>query len=216
MQAKFPAAHSAALRQEAALAAPDDLARGLEIIRPAPGTITEIMGLRPSCGTGLVLTGLLDQALRRRHLTALIDGRDCFDPSTLPADALPYLLWVRCRRLADALRSADLLLRDGNIPLLFMDLQLLPAQELQSTPGSTWYRLRALAAESGVTLLAITPCKTIPCAHSRFTLQHRSSLAILEQPLQVLLTQIQPQLTLQRQPMEAGRLRADAPSLEVA
>ena len=53
----------------------------------------------------------------------MIDGRDTFDPQSQPPGACDSLLWIRCRAAKDAVRAADLLLRDGNLPLLLIDLE---------------------------------------------------------------------------------------------
>ena len=60
---------------------------------------------------------LLRHATRERRWSALIDGHDQFDPQSAGSSALSGLLWIRCHTATEAMRSADLLLRDGNLPL---------------------------------------------------------------------------------------------------
>src|SRR5436190_10037954 len=80
------------------------------------GGIVELVSERWSCGgTSLLLTILRHAALEQRW-SALIDGSDSFDPQSAGPQVLANLLWIRCRTAADAMRSADLLLRDGNLP----------------------------------------------------------------------------------------------------
>src|SRR4051794_4731362 len=86
------------------------------------GAITELTRAQPSAGTASLVRLLLQMAQRDRTFIALIDGRDSFDPSGASADSLRHLLWVRCTKALDAVKAADLLLRDGNFPLVVLDL----------------------------------------------------------------------------------------------
>ncbi|NNC89125.1 MAG: hypothetical protein HKN82_11755, partial [Akkermansiaceae bacterium] len=86
---------------------------------------------------------------------ALIDATDSFDPASYGPEACARLLWIRCHEPAQSLPCTDLLLRDGNLPLLVLDLQLVPLRDLHSRsfPPTAWYRLRNLAEQSGTALL---------------------------------------------------------------
>jgi hypothetical protein len=75
---------------------------------------------------------------------ALIDGRDSFDPCSLDDPSLRHLLWVRCTKALEAIKAADLLLRDGNFPLVIVDLVLNSPEELRKIPQTNWYRLQRL------------------------------------------------------------------------
>ncbi len=153
--------------------------------------ITEITGRHPACGSSLLIHGLIHtSASQRRHL-ALIDGTDSFAPQS-PA---PSLLWIRCQKTEQAPKTADLLLRDGNLPLVLMDLQLSPRREIQRIPSSTWFRLRNLAQQSGTTLLAFTPDPLIPASRLRLELTHRFTLQDLDLPPGRLLPRLQLQVT---------------------
>ncbi|MEM9081354.1 MAG: hypothetical protein AAGC74_11755, partial [Verrucomicrobiota bacterium] len=112
---------------------------------------------------------------------ALVDGSDSFDPQSHHPHTLHRLLWVRCHSAADALKAADLLLRDGNLPLILLDLLLNPLPEFQRLPASTWHRLRALTEKTGTTLLAFTPSpKIIPNTRLRLTLTSSLTLDDLD------------------------------------
>jgi hypothetical protein len=161
-----------------------------EVLHPAPGTFTEVTSPLSGYGSILTLTGLLEQSLGRSHPTALVDGKDGFEPSTLSAALMPFLLWVRCKDLGEALRATDVLVQDGNLPIVVLDLQLIPESELRQTPGSIWQRLRMTTAQSHVSLVAFTPCQTISAAHIRFALQQRSSLDLLERSMHESLSEI--------------------------
>ena len=84
---------------------------------------------------------------------------------------------MRCRKATEAIKSADLLLRDGNLPLVLMDLQLNEAKELNQIPGTTWFRLRNLAEQTAAALIALTPRQIITSAHLRLHLQGTHTLA---------------------------------------
>ena len=69
----------------------------------------------------MLLRALLRQSHRARQWMALIDGRDSFDPAGVEAPVLSRLFWVRCQTAEEALKAADLLLRDRNFPLVVLD-----------------------------------------------------------------------------------------------
>lgn len=121
----------------------------------------------------------------RRHL-ALVDASDCFSPDAfaLPDAAALFerLLWVRCHSVAQTIQAADLLLRDGNLPLVVLDLQGSPVRELQKQPASVWYRLRALAERSQSACLALTPCRSVAAAQLRLEIRGSLTLDTLEVP----------------------------------
>src|ERR1051325_4040399 len=98
--------------------------------------ITELTSPNLSAGSALLTHALLQEAHRRGFFLALIDGRDSFDPQTAAPAVLRNLLWVRGRAAADAVKAADFLLRDGNFPLVVLDLVLNPAEELRKVPQS--------------------------------------------------------------------------------
>lgn len=184
LQRKFPAAH-APPRPDAA-AASTGLA-SLDAIGLGKGTITELVGEAEGSGAGLLIAALLQRKAAVREPTALVDARDAFDPYSVPAAALESLLWVRCREVDKAMRVTDLLLRDGNVPLILLDLQGHAPREVQSVPASSWHRLRVLAETSGVALGAFTPCKVVPCARARLMLESRFTLDAMERPREELM-----------------------------
>jgi hypothetical protein len=176
---KFPAAHAVALPQAER---PCTGIPCLDAVGLARGAITEVVGEVEGCGAGTLIAALLERETTVREATALVDGRDVFDPGSVPPKALEHLLWVRCREVTKAMRVTDLLLRDGNLPLVILDLQAQTPREVQSVPASSWHRLRVLAEKSGVALCAFTPCQTVPCARARLLLEQRFTLEALERP----------------------------------
>ena len=163
------------------------------------GCLTEVVGAQASTGAVVLLAGLLDHTLRQRRPAALIDTQDSFDPLCLPKESRHRLLWVRTHhRLDDSLRAVDLLLRDGNLPLVILDLLGTAVREVQRVPGSVWFRLRTLCEQSGAVFLALTPCKTIPCAQRRLETVHRFGIDEIDLPLITLLASLHLHTLLER------------------
>ena len=132
--------------------------------------LTEIVAPEKcSAGASLLLYGLLRAALTKGERVALIDGRDSFSPQGLAQPDLTRLLWLRCREVSEAIKAADLVARDGNVPLAVLFLTLNPAGELRRIPGAVWHRLQMLVEKSAVTLLVFTPRAQVSCARLRVT-----------------------------------------------
>ena len=174
------------------------------------GGITEIVGDWLSSGIGLVQAFLIEESARCGQWMGLVDGRDAFDPWSIAPEALSKLLWVRCQEVKQAVRAADLLLRDGNLETVLLDLQPHSAREVFSVPSSSWHRLRMLAEKSGVALCVSTPCATVPCAASRLLLQHRFQIEDQETLRTRLLESVMTDVSFQSRPSVGQRLMAAA------
>lgn len=186
LRARFPEAHAELPACDAPAVAMRS-ASCLGVLGLRKGAITEVVAAGCSCGGGLLISGLLEREGTCREMTALVDGSDAFDPWSLDASTLEKVLWVRCREAAQAIRACDLLLRDGNIPLIVLDLQSHAARAVQGLASSVWHRLRMLAEKSGACLCVFTPVRAVSCAQTRVLLQHRWSLADQHQERSVLL-----------------------------
>lgn len=157
-----------------------------------PGKLVEIVPTTAgSAGEGLLLRRFCEQSTGP---VALVDGANAFDPSGVTQATRQRLLWARCRHAAEAVRTADLLLRDGNLTTVLMDLRLLPARELLRLPSSVWHRLRMLAERTQVSVGIFSPCRVVPCAASRWVLETPLGLEALEQPAESLAARLQPRL----------------------
>lgn len=121
------------------------------------GTVTELVGDGPGSGSAQVLHATLEQAAAGGRFLALVDGADSFDVDAPTPEALSRLLWVRCHSAEEALKAADLVLRDRNLPLAILDLKLNPVAQLRKIPSSVWHRFSRIAGHQGTTLLVITP-----------------------------------------------------------
>src|SRR5947207_5326947 len=142
--------------------------------------ITELITPKHSAGSASLIHALLQSAERARHFMALIDGSDSFDPGSSYNSALPHLLWVRCRKAFDAIKAADFLLRDGNFPLVILDLVLNPADELRKIPQTSWYRLQRLAEAVPTACLIINREGIVGSAQLKIVLENSWTLQTLE------------------------------------
>lgn len=156
-----------------------------------PGKWVEIVSF-PGCGgESLLLRRFCESSTGP---VALVDGADAFDPALVTQETRQRLLWVRCHRAAEAVRATDLLLRDGNVSTVLMDLRLLPLRELLRQPSSVWHRLRMLAEHAQVSAGIFSPGRVVPCAARRWGLEHGLGLHALEQPAETLAARLQPRL----------------------
>jgi hypothetical protein len=166
----------------------DLLATGLSAVDDAlggglpQGAVTEIVTAAPSSGGQLLLQSLLAAAGRTHQYLAVVDGSDGLDPQSLEAELLPYLLWVRCHQTSQALQAADLLVRDGNLSLILLDLRGNGEMELRRQPASTWFRLQRAVEQSGAVLAVLSPCALVGSATVRLVLTRSLPLAALEEP----------------------------------
>jgi hypothetical protein len=143
--------------------------------------ITELSSPQVSAGSALLLCALVHTAHRHGYFLALIDGRDSFDPQALDNERLHHLLWVRCTQAIDAVKAADLLLRDANFPLVVLDLVLNPAAELRKVPQTSWYRLQRLVEAVPTALLVLTRESIISSAQLKLSLNNVWRLGDLDQ-----------------------------------
>jgi len=142
--------------------------------------ITELIAPKRSAGSASLVHGLLRSAQRDQHFVALIDGSDSFDPGSSDNSALRHLLWIRCRKAFDAVKAADLLLRDGNFPLVIVDLVLNAIEELRKIPKTSWYRLQRLVEAAPTACLIINPQSLVSSAQLKIVLENSWTLETLE------------------------------------
>jgi recA bacterial DNA recombination protein len=156
------------------------LATGLPFLDEAIGgglpknVITELISPQMSAGSASLIHALLHIAQRDRYYVALIDGRDSFDPQSQAQQnaCLNHLLWVRCTTAMHAIKATDLLLRDGNFPMLVLDLILNPPEELRKIPQTSWYRLQRLVEASSMAFLVLTQQSMVASAQLKIVLNN--------------------------------------------
>src|SRR5688572_10379629 len=115
----------------------------------------------------LFIDRLLTGACEKQSFTALVDAGGTFDPDSSTEAVLARLLWVRCKDASLAVKAADLLLRDGNLPLVLMDLQALAPKELGKVPASTWHRFQRLVEQTSLVFVILTRQRTVESAQVR-------------------------------------------------
>ena len=144
------------------------------------GAITELISPQPSAGSASLIHALL-QSAQCGYFLALIDGSDSFDPCRLDNASLSHLLWVRCTNAREAVKAGDLLLRDGNFPLVIVDLILNSPQELRKIPQTTWYRLQRLVESAPTACLILSRQSMVSSAQLKIVLENSWSLKNLEE-----------------------------------
>jgi hypothetical protein len=145
-------------------------------------------------GSGLVVREVMRAMVSAGHFLALVDGSDGFDPTSVEEAVLRRMLWVRTRNVEEAVKSADLLLRDGNLPLVLVQLRGLPLASLRRVPSQHWYRLQRLAKETGTACLLVTPARMIPCARKRWSVGGDFTLNDVERDSAEVLTRLRTEL----------------------
>ncbi len=193
---RFPAAH--ALRPRGGEALVTHLPR-LDAIGLPKGELTELVSEHASAGVATLLAALLESAPRVPQPVVLVDGRDSFDPQSITAAASRNLLWIRCRHALEATQAADLILRDGNLPFVILDLRANPVLEVRRLGSPVWYRLQTLSRHSSLTCLVLTPAKVVSSARLRITVDRQHSLADLDRRQQQLMVEMPMQVTRRRE-----------------
>lgn len=190
----------AALREELAArfpAAPPVPERhwdtGWEVVDRAGGglpyhAVTELCG-EPMSGA-LFLHHVLAAVQEKRTFAGLVDGGRTFDPGSYDTAPLTRLLVAFCETAEQGLKVTDLLLRDGNLPLVLLDLQALPLRSLGRIPANMWHRFQRLVEKSGTVLVVMTPQPVVEAARMRIVLRSDWTLADLRRPRQDLMSHI--------------------------
>lgn len=153
------------------------------------GEVTEICG--GLGGTGLVLDALLAACAEAGWLGALVDAGDTFEVCDWQPLWLRRTLWVRCGGAASAFKAADMLLRDGNVSWVVLDLQGLSPLALRRIAGSHWHRFHRLVEQRGNALLVLTPSPMVEGAKVRVATTVEWTLEALERPRQALQAEAQ-------------------------
>jgi hypothetical protein len=143
--------------RQAVLTAPSGIAALDALTGGLPrGCLTEICGAVGS-GRTSVLLSILAARTAAQEVCALVDGNDSFDPHSAQNAGVrsEQLLWVRCRNVDHALRSADLLIQGGGFGLVALDLCGLPSRLVRQVPLNAWFRLRRAVEDTPRLLLVL-------------------------------------------------------------
>ena len=166
------------------------------------GAFTEIISCDQHAGSATLLRALLHHAASENQIVALIDGVDSLDVTQCDEASLARLLWVRCRSGEEAMRAADLLLRDCNLSLLLIDLINIPEAQVRRISPTTWYRFQRLVEETATVCLVFTPRPLVSPAAARITIHSRFSLNALDSPEDELLRLLKVEVSTTRQVRE--------------
>lgn len=158
------------------------------------GALAEVVAEKHGSGSALLMTALVHRALSENKFVAVIDGQDSLDVTQL-GEHLSRLFWVRCHSTDEALKAADLLLRDGNLPLVLIDLVSNPTAQLRKIPATTWYRFQRLIEQTSTVCIVLAPRLMVAPAQVRITLRSRFSLSALERERQELLRELKMEIT---------------------
>ncbi|MEY5025079.1 MAG: hypothetical protein RLZZ244_607, partial [Verrucomicrobiota bacterium] len=153
----------------------DQLTRGLRM-----GELTEICGSLGGCS--LLLQSLLEAVSASGWTSAWIDAGGTLNVADWPPPLLRRLLWVRPPNPLAALKAADLLLRDGNLSWVILDLLGLPPSQLRRLPAQHWHRFHRLAAQRQNPMLVLTPTPLVEGVRVRVRSEPRLSLQSLLLP----------------------------------
>lgn len=121
------------------------------------GEISELVGLGHGSGSAQVIHAMLRQTAADGSFAVIVDGVDSLDVCAVAPDVLSRLLWVRCSRADEALKAADLLLRDRNFTRVIIDLKLNPATELRRISHTVWHRFHRIVEQGSATIVVVTP-----------------------------------------------------------
>ena len=135
------------------------------------GAVTELAG-SPAAG-GLFIEAMLGTVQRRQCFAALVDAGGGFDPQGCEPVGLGRLLWVACTDIKQSIKAADLLLRDGNLPLVLLDLQTLAPGHLRGIPASTWHRFQRLVEQTSTAFVVLSPRPMVEAAQVRIAMDQQ-------------------------------------------
>jgi hypothetical protein len=134
---------------------------------------------RKDLSTGMTAL-LLQMALQQVPRSVAWVDLDQLDPASVPSRLLPHLLWVRAGKPADVIRAGDLLLRDGNFPVVVLDVSGVPVREVRRIPASHWHRLSQVARHHGSWCWVMTPAAVVGSAALRLRLAESRPLEDVE------------------------------------
>ncbi len=122
------------------------------------GAITEIFG-PASSGRTSAMVSILAEATAHDEVCALVDGNDAFDPQSGMAAGLDLkrLLWIRCHKLDQVLKSTDLLLQGGGFGRVVMDLTDVSLPHLRSVSLGSWFRFQRTIEKTPTVLVVMSP-----------------------------------------------------------
>lgn len=189
LREKFPQAHGHATLPTTS---GEVTKRPFEVSYFPAGAISEIVPSADGCGISMWIAGLLAEPDEVPEFPKfiLVDGGDGFDPASHTLNACSQLLWIRCDKITEVFKAADLVVRDANVPFVMLDLCSLPVASLRTIPASSWWRLKQLCETNACRLIVLSPSPLVPCASLRLTLTGSLSLADFDLPRKEILDRV--------------------------
>jgi len=122
-------------------------------------------------GAGALFIHAMARTLGREHcFGALVDAGRSFEPE---GRAHERLLVVFCAEAMQGIRAADLLLRDGNLSLLMIDLQGAELRGALRIPANTWHRFQRVVEQGNMALAVFSSRPVVEGASVKITLDWR-------------------------------------------
>lgn len=144
------------------------------------GEVTEVCGTLG--GTALLMDRLMAASKTAGWLGAWVDAGDSLEVEDWDPAALKRMVWMRCKDPLMAMKGADLLLRDGNLSWVTLDLQAVAESALRRISGQHWHRFHRLVEHRGNALVVLTPAPMVEGAKVRVLSRELQTLASLHQP----------------------------------
>jgi hypothetical protein len=144
------------------------------------GAITEVVAEERNCGSATLLQALIVRAAVQNQIVTIIDGNDTLDVAGIDPAVLSRILWVRCRSSEEALKAADIVLRDNNLSFVLVDLVSNPPAQLRKISPTIWYRFQRLLEDTSTVCAVFTPRPMVNPAVTRIALKSRLSLDALQ------------------------------------
>jgi hypothetical protein len=92
---------------------------------------------------------------------------------------------VRCSQAFEAIKATDLLLRDGNFPLVIVDLVFDDPEDLRKIPQTSWYRLQRLVETTSTACLVLSRQSMVSGAQLKIVLENSWSLETFEEKVAI-------------------------------
>ena len=202
---RFPASAPPATERTRLATGIEALDRCLEGGLPK-AALTEVVCPAQSMGSGTMIQSLIESTQAAGQHLALVDAGNSFDPDGASNEQLAALLWVRCHGPEQAIKAADLLCRDNNLPLVMLDLMMCSPRQVQAIASTYWYRLQRVAEGNGSVVLVFTPVPVVGSAACTLRLSRRFRLPSLD----VLRDQLT--ATLEAEPLRSRTIQPFHPS----
>ena len=161
-------------------------------------TCVEIIEPHYSAGLQMQVEACLAQSPQIQSYAVFIDTQNSWVPCGVCSHVLRHILWVRCKSQTDALRAADVVMRDENFRIVLMDLRGVSLPSLKRIPQAQWFRLQRMAQNQGSTLIVAASYPSVASAQLRIEVDAQFGLSSFHHKRSKLWSQVQNTITRQR------------------